>query len=317
MKRYLLFDSGCSLCTELAEQIETLSEGKLAVRSLRDPQVQVWRTEALGPDAPWAPTLLAVEGEQVRGWTGFPMAGQLLWLLGPRKSWQVLQLLQEISQPTEIIPNSSRRRFLKSLGAASFGMFVLSGKKLAFAEEPTPGKARHLDYKELNGDEAKRVAGQVLKSQNATLILNHLSYAKPGKTPTVYQVEWRERGESYSRYVGIIELASNDPQKMPFMYFSVVNDDIDVFASVIDLESDKIFKVRVEENRSVQSTALSCSYSCMFNCLTAHECGPVAATVCLGACLTFADGWGAIICFICATNCNIWLQACAYECGCA
>lgn len=134
MERYLLFDSGCSVCTELAEQIETLSEGRLAVRSLRDPRVQVWRTEALGPNPPSAPTLLAVEGEQVRGWTGFSMAGQLLWLLGPRKSWRVLQLLQEISQPSEIIPNSSRRRFLRSLGGASLAMFVLSGKKVTFAE---------------------------------------------------------------------------------------------------------------------------------------------------------------------------------------
>ncbi len=38
--RDLLDDAGCSLCAALAREVEALSEGRLQVRSLREPEVQ-------------------------------------------------------------------------------------------------------------------------------------------------------------------------------------------------------------------------------------------------------------------------------------
>jgi predicted DCC family thiol-disulfide oxidoreductase YuxK len=38
--RWLLYDSGCSVCAALAREVEALSGGRLGVRSLRDPEVQ-------------------------------------------------------------------------------------------------------------------------------------------------------------------------------------------------------------------------------------------------------------------------------------
>ena len=45
-ERYLLFDGGCSVCAALAREVETLSGGRLGVRSLREPGVQAMRNQA-------------------------------------------------------------------------------------------------------------------------------------------------------------------------------------------------------------------------------------------------------------------------------
>ncbi len=40
MPRYLLFDSGCSKCMEIARDVEQATQGWLEARSLRDPGMQ-------------------------------------------------------------------------------------------------------------------------------------------------------------------------------------------------------------------------------------------------------------------------------------
>ena len=40
MERYLLFDSGCTLCTGLAHDIERESGGQLIARSLREAEIK-------------------------------------------------------------------------------------------------------------------------------------------------------------------------------------------------------------------------------------------------------------------------------------
>ncbi len=40
MKRYLLFDSGCSICSKLAHNIEEIAEGWLVARSLGERSMQ-------------------------------------------------------------------------------------------------------------------------------------------------------------------------------------------------------------------------------------------------------------------------------------
>lgn len=57
MDRFLLFDSGCSLCSALASEIERETDGWLTARSLRDQEVQAWLDRAQ-PGWHWEPTLL-------------------------------------------------------------------------------------------------------------------------------------------------------------------------------------------------------------------------------------------------------------------
>jgi hypothetical protein len=65
MQRYLLFDSGCSVCTRLAEDIERASDGWLMARSLRDPEMKVL-LDIARPGWRWEPTLLEVADGQPR-----------------------------------------------------------------------------------------------------------------------------------------------------------------------------------------------------------------------------------------------------------
>lgn len=84
------FDGGCLACNSIAQRVIELSDGRVLAASLQWPFVRQWRERALGADAPWRPTLFAVEGEQVRAWTGPAMAWKLGKLLGFRNSWEVL-----------------------------------------------------------------------------------------------------------------------------------------------------------------------------------------------------------------------------------
>ncbi len=69
MKRYLLFDAGCPACTRVARAIERESNGWLTARSLHDPKMQALLRKAR-PEWRWEPTLLEVDSEHVRVFTG-------------------------------------------------------------------------------------------------------------------------------------------------------------------------------------------------------------------------------------------------------
>jgi hypothetical protein len=127
------FDAGCTACSELARRIEDAVGERLEVRSLHEPQVYRWREEALGEDAPWAPTLIEVRGEEVRAWTGIRMGVRLSRTLGPKDTWRVMQVLGEmnsgvIAGATAMGGRSlSRAQFLKGIGGAAVAISVLSG----------------------------------------------------------------------------------------------------------------------------------------------------------------------------------------------
>lgn len=67
------FDAGCMTCSESARKVEERVGDRLEVRSLHEPQVEHWRNQALGVDAPWVPTLIEIDGPVVRTWTGTRM----------------------------------------------------------------------------------------------------------------------------------------------------------------------------------------------------------------------------------------------------
>lgn len=46
MQKYLLFDMGCLVCSELAQMIEKTSHSQLAARSLSDPEMQQYLSSA-------------------------------------------------------------------------------------------------------------------------------------------------------------------------------------------------------------------------------------------------------------------------------
>ena len=120
------FDAECSTCGDVARRVE---EGV----GDRHPQVEHWREQGLGKDAPRTPALFGVGGpHEGRAWTG--MVVRLVRVLGPISTWRVIQALGETCAPKTSVSEApatdvgaagmSRRQFLKGAGgtALAFGM---------------------------------------------------------------------------------------------------------------------------------------------------------------------------------------------------
>ncbi len=135
MKRYLLFDSGCSLCSKLAEAIEQEAGGKLMVRSLRDPAVK----ELLDREQPgwkWAPMLMEEKEDKARIYAGWAMSRRLLVVLGPRRAWKIMEVLTEARIPESVSPqDTGRRNFLSVMGATAVSAIALMIPGVSRADE--------------------------------------------------------------------------------------------------------------------------------------------------------------------------------------
>jgi hypothetical protein len=71
--------------------VETLSGGRLGVRSLRKPEVQAMRNQT-HPNWRWGPMLVEVKGERVRVLAGLSLRARLVQVFGPAQALRVTQL---------------------------------------------------------------------------------------------------------------------------------------------------------------------------------------------------------------------------------
>lgn len=184
------FDAGCMTCSDLAHRIEEQVGDKMEVRPLDHPQVAHWREQALGENATWAPTLVEVKGNEVKGWTGMKMALILSQKLGPVGSWRVMQLVGEIksARTTEMSSTAtgiSRGQFLKKSltgavggAAATVGLFsIVTSPALATSGESTRAIKRG---KQL--DRAIALMERHMRVKDNTLLLNERGLANDLKT---------------------------------------------------------------------------------------------------------------------------------------
>jgi hypothetical protein len=159
------FDAGCLTCSELAKRIEERVGNKIEILSLNDPLMEHWRKEVFGEAAPWAPTLVDVDGvREVRAWTGARMAIHLGRALGPLATWRVMQVLGEANSDLRLTDSVSARavsgltrgQFLKAVGGAAVALSILGGTgKLPSAA------ATSVRYEEIFGEELIKVARAV------------------------------------------------------------------------------------------------------------------------------------------------------------
>ncbi len=141
--RWLLaFDASCGTCRQISAAVAKASEGRLEVLPLTNTDVERWRQEALGADAPPAPTLLKVRLDNASAWTGPGMILPLIRQLGPRATLRVLQSLgwlrhQAAGHPLAHLEDNGigRKAFLRlGAGAAVAAGMMIAGKAPAFAE---------------------------------------------------------------------------------------------------------------------------------------------------------------------------------------
>lgn len=95
---YLLFDASCSLCSDLAGDVERASGNKLVTKSLYDRDALELLKRAR-PNYKFEPTLLRVKGEQVRAYTGMAMRAQLVTFLNPVQLLKIARIVQKAGVP--------------------------------------------------------------------------------------------------------------------------------------------------------------------------------------------------------------------------
>lgn len=161
------FDAGCTTCSDLASRVGKVVGDKLEIRSLHDPQVDRWRKQVLGENAPWAPTLVEVKDGKVGAWTGIRIGAHLGRVLGPVTAWRVMQALGEVgvARKTEgyragELVEISRSRFLKAMGGAAVAFSALSG----FAFFTSAATAREIPSVSEGTPEQRRWAQRTVRS---------------------------------------------------------------------------------------------------------------------------------------------------------
>ena len=143
MQHFLVFDSGCSLCSELAQQIQDATGDKLQLVSIHSDTANELLGQAYPNGWKYAPYVVAVDQQQVRAWTGFGAALRLGWLMGPRKAWSVYKLACQAGVRVPLNGNpgayriSQRRRFLQLRASIirSLGIAAIIPSKVALAYE--------------------------------------------------------------------------------------------------------------------------------------------------------------------------------------
>lgn len=128
MERYLLFDSACSSCSKIAEEIAEQVGQRLIVRSLHDPEIQELLHRA-NPSWRWAPTLLEVSDEKVLAYTGLMMRGRLVLWLGLRRARQLTGLIYRhaVAAHATTPVDVGRRQFLWQSGKSLAALVLLTG----------------------------------------------------------------------------------------------------------------------------------------------------------------------------------------------
>lgn len=177
--RYLLFDSGCSTCTEIAQAVENETDGWLTARSLREAEVQEILSEAR-PDWKWEPTLLEIAGDKAIVFTGLSMKTRMLMGLGPRRATRVARIARQNGASDieialapsredpkhytiESVKRIDRLSALKTLGAFGLAAMALPWIPNAATAQEAAGRAIRLRSSELSSRQASVTFQSILR----------------------------------------------------------------------------------------------------------------------------------------------------------
>ncbi len=309
------FDAGCTTCSGLAKGIEDAVGDSLEIRNLNDPMMVHWRGQALGGDAPWAPTLVEISGGVIRAWTGVRMGAHLARRLGPAATWRVAKILGEAkgdgAAEHSPYPGLSRTQFLKGLGGAIVGVSMLSGTRSlaapAAAEEHWLSGLSFASSKELSTKEAavawaQASRGRHLRGLLSSRALNYnpaasrirgrmLSAAKTGvASPPTANV----KGVSHNIEGGgrLLALAYQEDDVLIATYrFDRPGQETRLVSRMIEDESEELVRVLAEaEDGTVFEIARSAApqnestlTSRGRTCRSGSNCGPCYACRCVSA----------------------------------
>ena len=137
MKRFLLFDSNCGICSNIASEIERELDGWLQTKSLHDPSIQEYLNSS-HPDWEWEPMLMLQRKDQSRQLlTGLSMRLFLAFRLSPSKTMRVVQLVSKLEQRAPLSDDQGynpRRIFLKTSVPSFLGAIAIFKTQKSFAQ---------------------------------------------------------------------------------------------------------------------------------------------------------------------------------------
>lgn len=116
MKHYLLFNGNCETCSQIAKELEKVSDGWLEIKSLNDPSIRAY-LDINHPNWSWGP-MIVLENNQGdhKVLTGARMKSLLVRKLGIKKAFKVAHLIHQLenSLPQNSVVDLQRRAFLKT-----------------------------------------------------------------------------------------------------------------------------------------------------------------------------------------------------------
>lgn len=150
MQRYLLFDSDCAACTDMAQSIEQIAGEWVTLCSLRHPRMMRLLDQA-NPNWTWEPTLLETEEDEIRAFTGISLAVKVTLGLGLPRALRVLKVVAVTTRAKTGVTSLSRRTFLGQSVAFLTWLALPGFIRRASTEHAMPERPRSADIGELYG----------------------------------------------------------------------------------------------------------------------------------------------------------------------
>lgn len=181
---FLGYDASCIDCSNIARSIRREAGEHIEVISLRSQQMRDWRSQALGEDAPWAPTLVRVRDDQVEAWTGWQIAPVLARHLDTRTTWRILGALggNALSNTKAKTSRINRSAFLRGAVGSFVGLGVLMKAGSAAAAPKPRGSASDAsaeDVRQLSGERLMEAARRGLATSDLTNVAEPRSLVAP------------------------------------------------------------------------------------------------------------------------------------------
>ncbi|MBR8742629.1 hypothetical protein [Nocardiopsis sp. MG754419] len=181
---YLGYDASCIDCSNIARSIRREAGRHIEVISLRSQQMREWRQDALGDEAPWAPTLVRVADGKVQAWTGWQIAPVLARHLDTRTTWRILGALGGNALSGTKTANSriNRSAFLRGAVGSFVGLGVLMKAGSAAATTKPSASASDAeaeDVERLSGSRLMDAAQRALATADLTNVAEPRSLVSP------------------------------------------------------------------------------------------------------------------------------------------
>lgn len=307
--RSLLFDAGCSICSDIAQQAEAEAGGWLRVRALQDEEMRALLAQA-APNHGRRPALVTQEDGRVTVDVGWTMLAKLAMGLGLRRSWRLLRRLHEAGPRPQASESAARRHLLRAFGGGTLA--TLSAVVSAHPDKETADEATLLT------NEAHDAALSAVRGEAQVQVAEQQLLAQ-GFLPSTESAVILRSGQGDQLTMVFYPDAAGRPDRAGVMVHERASDGTTrVLAEVLQADPKGLFdadgryrqgalqtatSLRIAENGGVVvPTSASAYFSCMFGCLgltcarAAFTCRRLILLPAVLACLVSICGIRAYVC---------------------